>query len=301
MCRLKWVMEMKLFTLFLWSQLIELTQYIRHCWSPVWMILYTWSDEEMHEGPLALNLLHHARKTLLIRKLFRGNFTEENSIAVNVQLWCLTDSHIFLNFRSWVSCVPVTRFWLCTSWRRGRPEHDIKLAFFFNRPCMLMQSVLVLLIYLEPKYTAHDLAACRSMFIIKWVCNAPQVRPCTVMASPCSHRHPKGPQETFHWVASRLLLERYAVRRKPLLSPSIFCFWALVCLPSQRSSRQPSLRSRDQLSWWLCDFFAVLLCSILVFKGRSWKGTKEAAPRRLRWKTTPLKPWKGTFKRFACW
>ena len=132
-----------------------------------------------------------------------------------------------------------------------------------------MQSVLVLLIYLEPKYTAHDLAACRSMFIIKWVCNAPQVRPCTVMASPCSHRHPKGPQETFHWVASRLLLERYAVRRKPLLSPSIFCFWALVCLPSQRSSRQPSLRSRDQLSWWLC------VISLRCFSARSWSSRDD--------------------------
>ena len=65
----------------------------------------------MHEGPLALNLLHHARKTLLIGKLLHNNFTEKNSVAVDIQLCCLADSHLFSDFRcgvnwcSWGCCL----------------------------------------------------------------------------------------------------------------------------------------------------------------------------------------------------
>ena len=89
-------------SLVLWSKLIKLSQHIRHCWSVVRVILCAVSHKAMHEGPCDSNCLDHARKTPIHWKLLYSHFAQENSVAVDIQLSCLTDPHIFSDFRGCV-------------------------------------------------------------------------------------------------------------------------------------------------------------------------------------------------------
>jgi len=85
----------KLQVSFILVKLIKLSQHMQQCWLVVRVLLYARSDKVVHEGPSALNYLHHARKTLFHWKLTHNNFTQENSVAVNVQLCCLMNPSLF--------------------------------------------------------------------------------------------------------------------------------------------------------------------------------------------------------------
>jgi len=95
-------MYCKVYILFVWLKLINSPSTYDMVGSVARVLLYARSDKVEHEGPSALNYLHHARKTLFHWKLTHNHFTQENSIAVDIQLCCLMDPHLFSDFRGYV-------------------------------------------------------------------------------------------------------------------------------------------------------------------------------------------------------
>ena len=67
----------------------------------------------MHEGPLVSNDFHHARNTFLIWKPFLSNFTEENSITVDIKNWHLLGRAWASPTLAWLHCESCVCSYVC--------------------------------------------------------------------------------------------------------------------------------------------------------------------------------------------